>query len=659
MEFSSLRQMNDLRYKPFPAVQCRRYNSSIIYAKLRQLRPQFRATFGGFRTMFEAHFQTFEEPESGVALTARLAAFREELARRKLTGFVIPRADQQQNEYVAPSEERLAWLTGFTGSAGLAIVLAHETAVFVDGRYTLQAAKQVDSRAWKVESLIDPSPESWLTKHLSAGDRLGFDAWLHTTAAAERLATACSKAGATLVAVDSNPLDSVWTERPAPPLGPVAIHGTQFSGEAEGEKLDRIRAEIERLGVDALVLSDSHAVAWTFNIRGADVSHTPLPLSYALVPKTGRPTVFIDHRKLSNSARDHLEQSADVAEPTALTPQLTALAQHGASIALDSATAADALSRLIGNAGGKAVRGNDPTALLKACKNATEIEGTRSAHRRDAVALARFLAWVDREAPTGGLTEIDTVEALETFRRETGALKDVSFPTIAGTGPNGAIVHYRVTRKTNRRIATGDLLLIDSGAQYQDGTTDVTRTIAIGTPTAEMRDRFTRVLRGHIAIARAVFPDGTTGAQLDTLARQYLWAAGIDFEHGTGHGVGSYLSVHEGPARISKLGTTPLRRGMILSNEPGYYKTDAFGIRIENLELVVGTEVTGAEKPMNAFETLTLAPIDRRLIELTMLNADELAWLNAYHTRVRDEVRPHLDEAVKTWLDGATAALSH
>ncbi|MEO6840686.1 MAG: aminopeptidase P family protein [Bradyrhizobium sp.] len=608
--------------------------------------------------MFEAHFQTFEEPESGVALTARLAAFREELARRKLTGFVIPRADQQQNEYVAPSEERLAWLTGFTGSAGMAIVLVHEAAMFVDGRYTLQAAKQVDVRAWKVESLIDPSPESWLTSHLSASDRLGFDPWLHTTAAAERLAAACAKAGATLVAVDSNPLDAVWTERPAPPLGPVAVHGTPFSGEAEADKLTRIRAEIERLGVDALVLSDSHAVAWTFNIRGADVSHTPLPLSYALVPKTGRPTVFIDHRKLSNSARDHLEQSADVAEPNALTPQLMALAQHGAAIALDSATAADALSRLIGNAGGKAVRGNDPTALLKACKNATEIEGTRNAHRRDAVALAKFLAWVDREAPTGALTEIDTVEALETFRRETGALKDVSFPTIAGTGPNGAIVHYRVTRKTNRRIAAGDLLLIDSGAQYQDGTTDVTRTIAIGTPTAEMRDRFTRVLRGHIGIARAVFPDGTTGAQLDTLARQYLWAAGIDFEHGTGHGVGSYLSVHEGPARISKLGTTALRRGMILSNEPGYYKTDAFGIRIENLELVVSTEVTGAEKPMNAFETLTLAPIDRRLIDLDMLGPDELGWLNAYHARVRHEVRPHLDEATKTWLDAATAPLS-
>ena len=315
----------------------------------------------------------------------------------------------------------------------MAIVLVHEAAIFVDGRYTLQAAKQVDARAWNVESLIDPPPESWLATHLAAGDRLGFDPWLHTSGATERLAAACVKAGAELVAVDSNPLDSVWTERPAPPLGPVAIHGTQFSGEAEADKLKRIRAEIERLGADALVLSDSHAVAWTFNIRGADVSHTPLPLSYALVPKDGRPTIFIDHRKLSNSARDHLEQSADVAEPDALTPALTALAQRGASIALDSATAADALSRLIGTAGGKPVRGSDPIALLKACKNATEIQGTRNAHQRDAVALARFLAWIDREAPTGALTEIDTVEALETFRRDTGALKDVSFPTIAGT----------------------------------------------------------------------------------------------------------------------------------------------------------------------------------------------------------------------------------
>jgi Xaa-Pro aminopeptidase len=607
--------------------------------------------------MFEALFQTFEEPESGVALTARLSAFREELARRNLTGFVIPRADQQQNEYVPPSEERLAWLTGFTGSAGQAIVLAHEAAVFVDGRYTLQAAKQVDGRAWSIEPLADPPPESWLKKHLTAGDRLGFDPWLHTSAAAERLAAACTKAGAELVAVESNPLDSVWTERPPPPLAPVTVHPPRYSGETEAEKLIRIRMEIANLGADALVLSDSHAVAWAFNIRGADVSHTPLPLSYALVPKDGRAIIFIDSRKLSNSTRDHLERSADVEEPTALAPKLTELAQRGASIALDSASAADALSRLIAGAGGKPVRGNDPVGLLKAIKNATEIEGARAAHRRDAVALARFLAWINREGPSGALTEIDAVEALESFRRDTGALKDVSFPTIAGTGPNGAIVHYRVTRKTNRRISPGDLLLIDSGAQYEDGTTDVTRTIAIGEPNAEMIDRFTRVLRGHIAIARAVFPDGTTGAQIDALARQFLWQAGVDFEHGTGHGVGSYLSVHEGPARISKLGTTPLRRGMILSNEPGYYKADAYGIRIENLELVVGAEIAGAEKPMNAFEALTLAPIDRRLIEPKVLAATELSWVNDYHARVRQEVRPHVDEATKVWLDAATAPL--
>jgi Xaa-Pro aminopeptidase len=608
--------------------------------------------------MFEALFQTFDEPETGVALSARLSAFREELKRRKLTGFVVPRSDQQQNEYVPPSDERLAWLTGFTGSAGLATVLSSEAALFVDGRYTLQAKKQVDGKAWAVESLVDPPPESWLSQHLKSGDRLGYDPWLHTSSSAERLASACAKAGAELVPVETNPVDAIWTERPAPPLAQVSVHDLRLAGENEAEKLSRIRTEIGKLGADALVLSDSHAVAWTFNIRGADVAHTPLPLSYALVPKEGRPTIFIDHRKLSNSARDHLEQSANVREPDALTSDLTALSQRSAKIALDSATAADALNRLITDTGGKVVRSADPVGLLKAVKNPTEIDGTRAAHRRDAVALARFLAFIDHEAPTGRLTEIDAVEALETFRRDTGALKDVSFPTISGTGPNGAIVHYRVTRKSNRRIQPGDLLLIDSGAQYEDGTTDVTRTVAVGEPTAEMRDRFTRVLRGHIAIARAVFPDGTTGAQLDSFARQFLWQAGLDFEHGTGHGVGSYLSVHEGPARISKLGSTPLKRGMILSNEPGYYKTDGYGIRIENLELVVEADIEGSEKPMNGFETLTLAPIDRRLIEVSLLSPAEIDWLNAYHARVAHEVRGQLDDATKAWLDQATAPLS-
>ncbi|MBY0381304.1 MAG: aminopeptidase P family protein [Xanthobacteraceae bacterium] len=607
--------------------------------------------------MFEAQFQTFEDTEGGIALSARLAAFREEIVRQGLTGFVIPRGDSQQNEYVAPSEERLAWLSGFTGSAGQAIVLTSAAAIFVDGRYTLQAAQQVDAAAWTIEPLADPPPEKWLGRHLKSGDRLGFDPWLHTTAATERLQRACEQAGAELVAVTANPVDAIWTERPEPPLGPVKLHGLQFAGESEADKLARIGAEIEKLAVDALVLSDSHAVAWTFNIRGSDVAHTPLPLSYALLPKDGRPTIFIDHRKLSNAVRDHLENLVTIAEPDTLLPTLAEAAKDNAVIGLDSATAADALSRAVIAAGGKPRRMTDPVLLLKAIKNAAEIAGTRTAHHRDGAALVRFLAWVDREARTG-LTEIDAAEALETFRRDTGALKDVSFPTISGTGANGAIVHYRVTRKTNQRIKPGDLLLIDSGAQYEDGTTDVTRTIAIGEPTAEMRDRFTRVLRGHIAVATAIFPDGTSGVQIDTLARQFLWQAGLDFEHGTGHGVGSYLSVHEGPGRISKLGYTPLRRGMILSNEPGYYKAGAYGIRIENLELIVEANIKGAEKSMNAFETLTLAPIDRRLIDVGQLSAAERSWIDGYHARVRREIKPLLDdELTKVWLEAATAPL--
>ncbi|MGB3271410.1 MAG: aminopeptidase P family protein [Xanthobacteraceae bacterium] len=608
--------------------------------------------------MFEAHFQTFEDTEGGVALAARLAALREELANRGLTGFVVPRADQHQNEYVPPSEERLAWLTGFTGSAGLAVVLREQAALFVDGRYTLQAAGQIDQRAFHVESLIAPPPEDWIAAHLAPGDRLGFDPWLHTSGAANKLQAACTRAGATLVAVEGNPIDTVWRERPAPPLGAVTVHGVSLAGEDVAAKLDCIRADLARTGVAAQVLSDPHAVAWTFNIRGADVAHTPLPLSYAVVPREGRPTIFVDARKLSNSARAHLEAVAEVAAPDTLAPRLAELARGGATIGLDNATAADALSRLVRAVGGEPRCAPDPVAALKAVKNAVEIDGTRTAHRRDGTALAHFLAWLDREAPSGHLTEIDTVEALETFRRATGALKDVSFPTIAGSGPNGAIVHYRVTRNSNRRIVPGDLVLIDSGAQYEDGTTDVTRTVAVGEPTAEMRDRFTRVLRGHLAIARAVFPDGTSGAQIDALARQYLWQAGLDFAHGTGHGVGSYLSVHEGPARISKIGTTPLKRGMILSNEPGYYKTGAYGIRIENLELVVAADIAGAEQPMNTFAALTLAPIDRRLIELAMMTAEEIAWLDAYHARVAREIGPLIDDAATgAWLAAATAPL--
>ena len=609
--------------------------------------------------MFEARFQSFEDRTERTASGARVAALRTELARRGLTGFVVPRSDRHQNEYVPASEERLAWLTGFTGSAGAAIVLMERAVLFVDGRYTLQVREQVDTSLFAIEHLVETPPDRWIETNLTSADRLGYDPWLHTVESAERLAKACAAAGATLVAVEPDLIDAIWRDRPAPPLGAVTLHDLRFAGEPAEEKLARIRAELAKLRADALVVSDPHAVAWAFNIRGADVAHTPLPLAFAVVPQTGRPALFVDGRKLSNDVRDRLEGLADVREPADFVQAVAALGQARKTVRLDQATAADALARLVITHGGKVARGACPIALMKAVKNQVEISGARAAHIRDGAAVTRFLAWFDREAARGTLTEIEAVAALESFRRETGLLKDISFPTISGAGPDGAIVHYRVTSKTNRGIAPGELFLIDSGGQYQDGTTDITRTVAVGEPTAEMRERFTRVLKGHIAIARAVFPDGTTGAQIDSFARQFLWAQGLDFDHGTGHGVGSYLSVHEGPARISKLGTTALRRGMILSNEPGYYKAGAYGIRIENLVLVVeAAAVPDAEKPLNAFETLTLAPIDRRLIVTNMLTPEETEWLDGYHVRVAQTLSPLVDAETRAWLAAATRPLA-
>jgi len=609
--------------------------------------------------MFEARFQSFDvEDIPRAQIAARVAALRAELARRGLDGFVLPRADKQQNETVPPSEERLKWLTGFSGSAGIAIVLADRAALFVDGRYTLQVRDQVDTSIFAIEHLIDSPPHVWLENNLEPGAKLGYDPWLHTLAGAEKFAKAAAAAGAGFEPAEPNPIDGIWTDRPPPPLGPLVLHDLRFAGESAAAKLARVQAEIAKAKADALVVSDAQAVAWAFNIRGADVAHTPLPLAFAIVPREGRPSLYVDGRKLGNEVRHALEQLADVREEAAFAKELAALGSAQQKVHVDDATAADALAKIVTESGGKILRGADPIALMKAVKNPVEIDGARAAHRRDGVALARFLAWFDREAPGGQLTEIDAVAALETFRRETGVLKDVSFPTIAGAGPNGAIVHYRVTRASNRRILPCELFLVDSGAQYEDGTTDVTRTITVGTPSRAMRENFTRVLKGHIALSRALFPDGTTGAQLDSFARQYLWAAGLDFDHGTGHGVGSYLSVHEGPARISKLGTTALQRAMILSNEPGYYQTGAYGIRIENLVLVVEAPApAGAEKPLNAFETLTLAPIDRRGIEPRLLTAEEIAWLDAYHARVRDTLDPLVDADTRGWLDEATRPL--
>ncbi|MGC1714744.1 MAG: aminopeptidase P family protein [Xanthobacteraceae bacterium] len=609
--------------------------------------------------MFEAHFQSFEDRGARGDSVPRLAALRAELKRRGLDGFIVPRADRYQNEYVPPCAERLAWLTGFTGSAGAAIVLADSAVIFVDGRYTVQARDEVDAAAFTIEHLVDHPPTAWIDENLPAGAKLGYSPWLHTVDGAERLAQACEAVGGSLVPVADNPIDACWQGRPPPPLGAVVSHDLRYAGEDAAAKLTRVRADLQKLKADALVVSDPQTVCWLLNIRGSDVPHTPVTLAFALVPKEGRASLYIDGRKLGDDVRHRLDELVEVRAPEKFAGDLAALGKAQRAVRLDPAACAEAIARLVTENGGKVMRGSDPIAPMKAVKNTTEIAGARAAQLRDGVAVARFLAWFDREAPHGQLTEVDAVEALESFRRDTGLLKDVSFPTIAGAGPDGAIVHYRVTRNSNRRIGSGELFLVDSGGQYEDGTTDITRTIAVGAPSAEMRRNFTLVLKGHIAIARAVFPEGTSGAQLDTLARQFLWRAGLDFDHGTGHGVGSFLSVHEGPARISKLGSAPLKRGMILSNEPGYYRTGAYGIRIENLILVIeAAPVAGAEKPLNAFETLTLAPIDVRLIEPRLLTADEIAWLAAYHARVRETLAPLVDAPTRDWLIAATTLLA-
>ncbi len=608
--------------------------------------------------MFEAHFQSFEDGGARAESAPRVQALRDELAKRGLDGFIVPRTDRFQNEYVPPSDERLAWLTGFTGSAGAAIVLADRAVIFVDGRYQVQVREEVDSTVFTVEHLVETPPTLWIETNLPKDARLGYSPWLHTVDGAERLARACAAAEAALVPVEDNPIDAIWTDRPQPPLGPVVAHDLRYAGEDTKDKLARVRAEMQNHGADALVVSDPQNVSWLFNIRGSDVPHTPVVLAFAMVPKQGRPSLYVDLRKLGNEMRVQLEEIADIRPNATFERELIEHGRNRHAVRLDPSSCAEEIARLVVENGGQIVRSSDPLAPMKAVKNAAEIAGARAAQQRDGVAMTRFLAWFDREAPRGNLTEIDAVEALESFRRDTGALKDVSFPTISGAGPNGAIVHYRVTRRSNRRIEQNELFLIDSGGQYEDGTTDITRTLAVGTPTADMRKNFTLVLKGHIALARAVFPDGTSGAQLDTLARQFLWQAGLDFDHGTGHGVGSYLSVHEGPARISKLGAFPLKRGMILSNEPGYYRTGAYGIRIENLVLVTeAAPIADAEKPLNAFETLTLAPIDTRLIDTALLTDEEISWVNAYHSRVRELVVPGLDVETRAWLFGVTALL--
>jgi Xaa-Pro aminopeptidase len=604
--------------------------------------------------------QSFEAAGSSALSAKRVAALRAEMVRCGIDGFVVPRSDEFQGEYVADYAERLRWLSGYSGSAGLAIVLADKAAIFVDGRYTIQVREQVDTDIFEPRHLIDEPPADWIVSNLKQGQVLGYDPWLMTAAQTDRFAKACEKAGAEFKAVEHNLIDVVWQDQPQRPAEPVVMQPTQFAGRTAQDKQTELRAALEAGGADAVVLTLPDSVAWAFNIRGSDIAHTPVALAFAIVHGGDQPAeLFIHPDRVPEDVTASLDGVANLQPREAFESALAALGERGARVLVDAAWAPQAVRQVLTDSGAEIVAGSDPCIMPKACKNAAELEGARAAQRRDGVAMVRFLAWLDRQAPAGGLDEISAAQQLEAFRAETDELKDLSFDSISGAGPHAAIPHYRVSTASNWEIEPDSIYLIDSGGQYRDGTTDITRTVIVGEATAEMKDRFTRVLKGMINLSRVRFPAGTTGGNLDVLARLALWQAGLDFDHGTGHGVGSYLSVHEGPARFSKIDKTKLKPGMILSNEPGYYKAGAFGIRIENLVVVREAEpVEGGERDMHWLETLTLCPIDRRLIEVALLDTAETDWLDQYHARVRSELSVELDGADLAWLEAASAPLA-
>jgi Xaa-Pro aminopeptidase len=586
----------------------------------------------------------------------RLALLRAELKRRRLTALFVPRADEFQGEYVPAYAERLNWLTNFRGSAGVAIVTLTKAAIFVDGRYTVQVRQQVDEKIFRPFHIMDEPPAAWIGKNLKKGDRLGFDPWLVTADQAARLGQACAAVGAACVPFSPNPIDAVWHDQPARPSAAFATQPTQFAGRTAAEKIKDIRKALS--DADAVVLTQPDSVAWLLNLRGFDVPHTPVVAAYAILPARGKLTLFTDKLRLTEDVAAHLKKIAIVRPPGEIGAALKALGRSKARVLIDPAWTPEHIRAVLARAGARLRTAPDPVSLPKARKNPAEREGARNAQRRDGVAMSQFLCWFETEALKGQLTELDAAEKLEGFRAATGELKDLSFETIPASGPHAAIPHYHATPESNRGIGRGEIFLIDSGAQYVDGTTDITRTVIVGEPTAEMKDRFTRVLKGMIGLSVIRFPKGTTGSQLDVLARRALWMAGLDFDHGTGHGVGAYLSVHEGPARINKSDRTALEPGMILSNEPGYYKPGHYGIRIENLIMVhEARDIAGGERPMLGFETLTLAPIDRRLVDASLLTPDERRWLNDYHARVLKETGDLLSGAELAWLRKACAAV--
>jgi Xaa-Pro aminopeptidase len=596
--------------------------------------------------------------EEAPAPAQRLADLRGELKGRGLDGFVVPRADEHQGEYVPRRSQRLAWLTGFKGSAGLAIVLADQAAIFIDGRYTLAVRAQVDTEAFVPHQIPEESPDAWIAANLPKGGKLGFDPWLQTVDGHERFARAAARAGGSFVPVEQNPIDAVWRDRPAPPLAPVLPHPVEFAGETSEQRRRRIADIVAARSADVALLTAPDSIAWLLNVRGGDVPRTPFALGFALLHTDGHVDLYMDRRKIPDRTVAWLGNAVTLAPPEELGAAFDMLGKTNKRVLIEGATAPYWAATRLQAAAVTIVRDVDPVALPKACKNPVELEGIRVAHRRDGAAVSRFLGWLASESKGGTLREIEVSDRLQALRQETGKLRDLSFDTISGAGPNGAIVHYHASKATERTLEPGSLYLVDSGGQYRDGTTDITRTVAIGTPSPEMKDRFTRVLKGHIALATARFPAGTTGSQLDALARYALWQVGLDYDHGTGHGVGAYLSVHEGPHRISKVANNvALQPGMIVSNEPGYYKTGAYGIRIENLVAVKEARIEGADRRYFEFETLTLAPIDLNAIDLSLLTDAERAWLNAYHARVREVVAPQVDDATRSWLEHATRVI--
>ena len=593
---------------------------------------------------------------------ARLDALRKELARQGLDGFVVPISDEHMSEYVGAYAQRLAWLTGFLGSAGTAVVLTDATrepaaAMFVDGRYTLQVRDQVDARFYAYEGVPQTSVAKWLGENAPEGARIGYDAWLHGKGWVAAVRKALGAKGGELVAVETNPIDAVWQDRPEPSAAPALVHDDTYAGQSSQAKRDAISAWLTEQKLDSAVITALDSIAWLLNIRGADVDRTPVALSYVLAHADGTADLFIAEEKVTPELARHLGNAVRIRPRGAFVPALKGLA--GRRVAVDPERAVEAIFGTLEAAGAEIVEARDPAVLPKAVKNPVEQQGHRAAQARDGAAVSRFLRWLESEGPTGTVTELTAAEALHDFRRQTGDLRDLSFDTISGAGPNGAIMHYRVSEETNRTLEPGSVYLVDSGGQYLDGTTDITRTVWVGpgSPSAEVKDRFTRVLKGHIAIARAVFPRGTAGSQLDVLARQYLWQVGVDYAHGTGHGVGSFLAVHEGPQRIAKsaggqAGTDQeLLPGMFISNEPGYYKAGDYGIRLENLVLVEPREIVGAEGDYFGFETLTLVPFDAKMVDVSLLSPEEIAWWNDYHARVLQVIGPQLDGAEKAWLE--------